>query len=92
MKSNQLQAIAEQAATNLKAQILENETEILAAIDATSEEAQNQEADKIVFALAHAIKINLTGKSLTQSLSWSVKTKIDTVQTLPDPDQPELPM
>ena len=91
MKSNQLLAIARTAAENLVALIEENQEEILLDIAAVSEEAQNQEADKIVFSLAHAIKINLTGKSLTDSLSWSVRKKLEVCQSLPDPDQPELP-
>jgi hypothetical protein len=91
MKTNQLLAIARTAADNLVKLIEENQEEILRDIAAVSEEAQNQEADKIVFSLAHAIKINITGKALTDSLSWSVKKKLETTQALPDPDQPELP-
>lgn len=91
MKSNQLLAIARTAAENLVKLIEENQDEILRDIAAVSEEAQNQEADKIVFALGHAIKINLTQQALTQALSWSVKKKLETSQALPDPDQPELP-
>lgn len=91
MKSNQLLAIARTAAENLVKLIEENQDEILRDIAAVSEEAQNQEADKIVFSLAHAIKINLTKKELSEALSWNVKKKLECVQTLPDPEQPELP-
>jgi len=91
MKSNQLLAIANRAAENLVKLIEENQDEILRDISAASEEAQNQEADKIVFSLAHSIKINLTQKALTESLSWSLRKKLEVNQTLPDPDQPELP-
>lgn len=91
MKSNQLLAIARTAADNLVKLIEENQSEILLDIAAASEEAQNQEADKIVFSLAHAIKINLTSKSLNESLSWSLRKKLEVNQVLPDPDQPELP-
>lgn len=91
MKSNQLLAIAKTAADNLVKLIEENQDEILADIAAVSEEAQNQEADKIVFSLGHTIKLNLTQQALTQALSWSVKKKLETCQALPDPDQPELP-
>lgn len=89
MKSNQLRAIAARAAQNLVKLIEENEDEILNDISAVSEEAQSQEADKIVFSLAHAIKINLTQKALTESLSWNVRKKLEVTQSLPDPDQPE---
>lgn len=91
MKTNQLLAIARTAADNLVKLIEENQDEILRDIDAASEEAQNQEADKIVFSLAHNIKINLTQKALTESLSWSLRKKLEVNQTLPDPEQPELP-
>ena len=91
MKSNQLLAIARLAADNLVKLIEENQDEILTDIQAASEEAQNQEADKIVFSLGHTIKINLTSKSLAESLSWSLRKKLEVNQALPDPDQPELP-
>lgn len=91
MKSDQLLAIARTAADNLVRLIEENQAEILLDISAASEEAMNQEADKIVFSLAHAIKINLTQKSLTESLSWSLRKKLEVCQNLPDPEQPELP-
>ena len=51
----------------------------------------NQEADKIVFSLGHTIKLDLTKKSLTESLAWNVRKKLEVAQALPDPDQPELP-
>jgi len=89
MKSNQLRAIAARAAENLVKLIEENEDDILNDISAVSEEAQNQEADKIVFALSHGIKINLTQKALVESLSWNVRKKLEVCQNLPDPDQPE---
>jgi len=92
MKSSQLLAIARTAADNLVKLIEENQDEILLDIQAVSEEAQNQEADKIVFSLGHTIKINLTQKSLSEALSWSVRKKLEVCQSLPDPDQPELPM
>ena len=91
MKSTQLLAIAKVAAENLVKLIEENQDEILLDIQAASEEAQNQEADKIVFSLAHSIKINITQKALTESLSWSLRKKLEVNQSLPDPDQPELP-
>jgi len=91
MKSNQLRAIAARAAENLVKLIEENEDEILNDISAVSEEAQNQEADKIGIGLAHSITNNLTPKALTESLSWNVRKKLEVTQALPDPDQPELP-
>jgi len=90
MKSNQLRAIARIAADNLVKLIEENEEEILNDIAAVAEEAQNQEADKIVFSLAHGIKLDLTRKNLTESLKWNVSKKLETCQALPDPDQPDL--
>lgn len=92
MKSNQLLAIARTAADNLVKFIEENQEEILLDIQAISEEAQNQEADKIVFSLGHTIKLNLTSKSLSDSLTWNVRKKLENTQALPDPDQPELPL
>ena len=91
MKSIQLRAIAQTAAENLVKLIEENEDEILRDITAVSEEAQNQEADKIVFSLGHTIKLDLTRKSLTESLAWNVRKKLEVCQSLPDPEQPELP-
>lgn len=91
MKSNQLLAIARIASDNLVKLIEENQDEILRDIAAVSEEAQNQEADKVVFSLGHTIKLDLTRKSLTESLAWNVRKKLEVAQTLPDPDQPELP-
>jgi ABC-type branched-subunit amino acid transport system ATPase component len=92
MKSIQLRAVAMTAAENLVKLIEENADEILSDIQAVSEEAQNQEADKIIFSLNHTIKLNLTAKAMVESLSWNVRKKLETAFALPDPEQPELPI
>jgi len=91
MQASQLQAIAQRSSRNLLNLLEEHEDEILKAIAQMEEEAQNQEADKIVVTLNHAIKLDLTRKSQSDSLTYSVRTKLETVHTLPDPDEPELP-
>lgn len=91
MKSNQLLAIEKRSIKNLRTLFTEHHDELLEAIGKIEEEAQNQEADKIIVNIAHGIKLDLTGKSQTDLLTFSVRTKLETVNKLPDPDEPMLP-
>jgi ABC-type branched-subunit amino acid transport system ATPase component len=92
MKSMQLRAVAMTAAENLVKLIEENADEILKDIQAVAEEAQAQEADKIVFTLNHTIKLNLTAKAMIESITWGVRKKLEAAFAMPDPEQPELPI
>lgn len=91
MKSNQLLAIEQRSIKNLRNLFTEHHDELLEAIGKIEEEAQNQEADKIIVNIAHGIKLDLTGKSQTDLVTFSVRTKLETVNKLPDPDEPMLP-
>jgi hypothetical protein len=89
MKSEQLAEIAQKSADALKALIAEGEDDILAIVAAATEEAQNQEREKIVVRIGHVITLDLTRNRQTDSISFAVRRKLETETSITDPDQPE---
>lgn len=86
-----LEAIAQCAAADLLKYFTEGEQEILDAWNAVESESQVQET-KPVFKLGFAITLDIEGYTMQTALAWSVKHKLDGSRTMPDPDQPQLPM
>lgn len=92
MNADKINAIAAKSADNLKHLFAEGTDAIAQAIAAAAEEAEHQGKESVVITLGHQIKLDLGKDSQTDTLSWSVKHKLDACSQIPDPNQPELPM
>lgn len=83
------QAIAEEAADNLKRLMIEINEKIEEAISKAVEEAQLQEAPA-KFALGFKVTLSLDENKITHALSWSNKTTLTVETEIPDPEQGKL--
>lgn len=84
-----LEAISNEAATNLQALVRENQAKLLEAWNSCEEEAQsNETAPK--FKLGLSITLDLDGDKMTTDLTWGVRYKATAECTIPDPDQSKL--
>lgn len=87
--NEKLKAIIDQAADNLKAYAKEHEENILKAWHSVEDEAQaNEETPK--FKLGFGIVLDLDKDTMECALTWSVRFKASSVQSIPNPDQPDL--
>lgn len=84
-----LSAIADKAAENLKAQILESDAKIMEAWAAASEEAVLNEVEA-KFRMGFAINLNLDRNSMTTDLTFGTRHKLTANCSIPDPNQAEL--
>lgn len=89
--NSKLEAIAEQAATNLRSLIIEGEFDILSAWDAALTEAQAQD-EKPKFRLAFAIVLDLDKNQADYDLTWGVRRRLSITAPIPDPQQTTLPL
>jgi hypothetical protein len=91
MNNKKLEAIANKAADDLKALIKESEDKIIEAWDAVTDDAQeNETAPK--FKLGLAITLDLDADKMESALTFSIRRKLTVECTIPDPNQPPLPM
>lgn len=89
--SPKLQAIADQAAQNLKALVTEGEKDILKAWAACLEEAQVQE-QKPKLRLAFTITLDLEKDQAEHDLTFGIRHRLSAVASIPDPNQTLLPL
>lgn len=85
-----LASIANQAAEDLKALILEGNDDILTAIHKMQAEAQAQDA-KPKFALGFKIAWDMDAGTYDCDLSWTLKQSLSTSHQLEDPNQQTFP-
>ena len=95
MNTETLEATSRRSAEKLIELIIENEDEILKAIEATLLMATDKDQETggvsiVKFAINHKIILNLSNSTQTDALSFSVMHKSEIVQSIPDPNQPEL--
>jgi hypothetical protein len=84
-----LSAIADEAATNLKALVRENEDKLLEAWNACESEAQeNETAPK--FKIGLAVTLDLDGDKMETALSFGIRYKATAECQIPDPAQMKL--
>lgn len=88
-QNEKLAAIGEAAARMLQAQIREMESDILAAWHAAEAQALVDDG-KPVLKIGFSIALDLDADSLTCTTAISIRKKIETTETIPDPNQPEL--
>lgn len=89
--SPKLQAIADQAAKNLLALVQEGEKDILKAWAACVEEAQVQE-QKPKLRLTFTITLDLDKDQAEHDLTFGIRHRLSAVASIPDPNQPLLPL
>lgn len=87
--NNKLEAIADEAADNLKALVRENEDKLLEAWASCEAEAQANE-EKPKFKLGLSITLDLGADKMTTDLSWGVRYKASAECSIPDPAQMKL--
>lgn len=90
-QNEKLAAIAKRAAVILEAQIIGEADKILEAWDACTEEAQANDTEGKL-KLGFAVTLDLGGDCATYALSFGIRRKIETSESIPDPNQPELPI
>lgn len=90
MSPEQLHAIADKSAENLKRLFEEGANEITQAIADSMEEAQNQSKDKITITFAHQIKLDLIKHAQFDTLTFGVRRKLEIASAMDDPNQMKL--
>ena len=89
--NDKLASIAAAACTDLAALIRDGEKRILEAWAACEEEARDNEA-KPKMKLGFSITLDLEADKMQTELSFGVRHKLTHDQSIPDPNQPDLPM
>lgn len=86
-----LQSLIERSQPKLAALLTEASDEIDAALVAAASEAQAQET-KAKLRINYSMTINMDANSYDYALGFSVAHKLTASETIPDPNQVELPM
>ncbi len=89
MTNVKLAAIADKAATDLKAFMSEAEPKLLEAWDSAVAEAQDQDT-KPVFRLGFTVALDLDKDTMSTTLAFGVRHKLSVDAQIPDPDQVKL--
>lgn len=90
MNHTRLQSIIQAASEDLIALAEEHEDDILHGIHAITQEAHNNDQEKVKVRLNFAIILDLGEDKQTSALSWTVSHKVEAEHRLPDPNQAEL--
>lgn len=88
-RNEKLAAIGEASARMLQAQIQEMDSEIMAAWAAANAQSLDDDS-KPKLKIGFSITLDLDADSLSCVTSVAVRHKIETVETIPDPNQMEL--
>jgi glutamate mutase epsilon subunit len=92
MTHEQLQAVSDTSAANLKRLFDEGATELLQSISDCEEEAHNQSKDKITVKIAHSITLDLVKNTQHDAITFGVRRKLEVASAIDDPNQMKLPL
>jgi hypothetical protein len=90
MKNEKLELIAKTAARNLIAHFDEMEDDIQEAINAATEQAEDDGKETIKVSIPYGIALDFAKGTIETKLSVNVKHTTAIAGRLPDPNQPEL--
>lgn len=92
MNPDRIDTLAELAASQVRAIILEARDSITESINAALEEAQESEDGKATLRLAPSITWDLDGSAVSVKLSVTTRRKYEATASLDDPAQEKLPL
>lgn len=92
MNPDRIDTLAELAASQVRALILEARDSITESINAALEEAQESEDGKATLRLAPSITWDLDGSAVSVKLSVTTRRKFEATASLDDPAQEKLPL
>ena len=92
MNPDRIDTLADLAASQVRALILEARESINESINAAVEEAQESEDGKATLRLAPSITWDLDGSAVSVKLSVTTRRKFEAVASLDDPAQHRLPL
>lgn len=90
--NDRIDTLADLAASQVRALILEARDSITEAINAALEEAQESEDGKATLRLAPSITWDLDGSAVSVKLSVTTRRKFEATASLDDPAQEKLPL